>query len=339
MEVFGRGNSMPNRSILLALILIVGGAPQVGAQVTTDDIQQKLKPAYDSLKAGHYQDAIKVFRSVNKSQKNTCAECYAGAALACFRAGQLKDAIQEADRALAMTADASVRLHAREIKAEAFRSQGSAADLQRSEEEFRTAIREFPDTSVLHMGLGITLLKEKRDAEGIAEMNTVIALTSNPTTVERARKYIENPRRARENFAPTFTLKTSQGQDISLDKLAGKIVVLDFWATWCPACRSGLSELKELVAKYPEDRLCLISVSVDEDGAKWQDFVGVHKMVWPQYRDTDHKITTLFAVRAFPTYIVIDGDGVIQQRLVGTNPLESVAHRLRQILAALPRLQ
>ncbi len=330
---------MLNRSIFLALILIVGGAPQVRAQATTDDIQQKLKPAYDSLNAGHYQDAIKVFRSVNKSQKNTCAECYAGTALAYFRSGQLKDAIQEADRALAVTADASVRQRAREIKAAAFRSLGDASSLRRSEDESRVAIREFPDAAVLHMGLGITLLKEKRDAEGIAEMNTVIALTSDPTALELARKYIENPRRARENFAPTFTLTTSQGQKISLDNLAGKIVVLDFWATWCPACREGLPELKELVVKYPEDRLCLISVSVDEDTTKWRDFISSQKMVWPQYRDADHKITTLFAVHAFPTYIVIDGDGVIQQRIVGTNPQQSVAYRLRQVLAALPRLR
>ena len=80
-------------------------------------------------------------------------------------------------------------------------------------------------------------------------------------------------------------------------------------------------------------------MSVDQDNTQWLDFIASHKMVCPQCRDSDNKIVSLFGIDAFPTYIVIDGDGVIQQRIVGTDPQKSVAYHLRKVLAALPRLQ
>jgi thiol-disulfide isomerase/thioredoxin len=128
---------------------------------------------------------------------------------------------------------------------------------------------------------------------------------------------------------------TLQGENLELSKLAGKVVVLDFWATWCPSCVAGVPELHELVKKYSRDQMVLISISHDSDGEKWRNFVAKKHMEWAQYWDRDHRIGSLFGIQALPTYLVIDKEGVIRHRVVGTNPRASVAFRLKPILQTL----
>jgi len=62
-------------------------------------------------------------------------------------------------------------------------------------------------------------------------------------------------------------------------------------------------------------------------------------MDWAQYRDGDGKIRQAFGIRSFPTYLVIDGDGVIRERMTGLNPQETVVHRLKATLGAMPQLE
>jgi len=62
-------------------------------------------------------------------------------------------------------------------------------------------------------------------------------------------------------------------------------------------------------------------------------------MEWAQYRDADKKLVNLFTVRAYPTYLVIDGDGVITNRIIGANPQQSVVNQLVAILKTMPQLQ
>ena len=83
---------------------------------------------------------------------------------------------------------------------------------------------------------------------------------------------LADPRRAREISAPefAFTSTSLQGESISLKELSGKVVVLDFWATWCPPCRESLPELKELTKEYPSEKLAVISVSADENESQWK---------------------------------------------------------------------
>ena len=147
-----------------------------------------------------------------------------------------------------------------------------------------------------------------------------------------------DPQRAGKEVAPEFEIITLQGQRVSLKKLAGRVVVMDFWATWCEPCRDALPELKELTKKYPAEKLMLISVSVDKDDRIWREFVGKEKMDWTQYRDADHKVREAFGIHSFPTYLVIDGAGIIKERFTGFNPQESTVHRLKATLKQLPQL-
>src|SRR4030095_9812371 len=138
--------------------------------------------------------------------------------------------------------------------------------------------------------------------------------------LEIARKLIENPRRAREPFAPDFSFTTAEGEFVSLDELKGKVVLLDFWGTWCGPCVASVPALRDLNKKYAkESGVVMLGVSSDGDEDKWKTFTAKEKMVWPQYLDRDHAVQRAFAVRAFPTYIVIDAEGIVRYRDVGTS--------------------
>jgi peroxiredoxin len=93
--------------------------------------------------------------------------------------------------------------------------------------------------------------------------------------------------------------------------------------------------LKELTVKYPADRLAVISVSSDSDQEQWKKFIGDKQMTWPQYIDSDHHMTKLFGVHAFPTYIIIDGDGFVRERITSYDPQQSLASRLKEPLKKL----
>ena len=128
-----------------------------------------------------------------------------------------------------------------------------------------------------------------------------------------ARKLAENPRRARENFAPDFAFTSLQGEYIALDDLKGKVVVLDFWGTWCPPCVASIPELRNLYKRYSnEPSFILIGISSDGDDQTWREFTEKNRMTWPQYRDKDRKIQNAFNIRSFPTYVVIDHEGILR---------------------------
>jgi tetratricopeptide (TPR) repeat protein len=93
------------------------------------------------------------------------------------------------------------------------------------------------------------------------------------------------------------------------------------------------------LAEQASDKVVVISISADEDEAAWRDFIAKKKMEWAQYRDADSKVRKSFGIHAFPTYLVIDGDGIIKQRIVGMDPRESVVYRLKSTLAAMPQLE
>jgi peroxiredoxin len=303
--------------------------------------QQQLHAGNDALAAGKYKEALEIFKKLNQLQNNSCAVCYLDMAAAYQRMGDVKNAVANCDRALAVADKDSVKAAAHSMKGTAIlnRSRADGKDMKDGEAEYRAAIALFNNEPVFHLNLATTLLRQSRDEEGKEELNKCLALHPPQSIADQANKLIADPRLARENFAPDLHIRTLQGQDISLQQLRGNIVVLDFWATWCPPCRASVSELKELTRKYANAKVVLISVSADKDEKAWREFVASKKMDWPQYRDTDASVLRTFAVHSFPTYLVIDGDGIIKQRMTGMDPQETVVHRLKATLQAMPQLE
>jgi thiol-disulfide isomerase/thioredoxin len=137
---------------------------------------------------------------------------------------------------------------------------------------------------------------------------------------------------ARERMAPAFAVTTIDGKRVSLDDLQGKVVLLDFWATWCGPCREALPNMKNIAKKFQGQPLTILSISLDSDAQKWQDFVTKNEMTWLNYRDGSFEgpIAKLFGVQAIPHTFTIDSNGVLRDEHIGDASIEG---RLKKLVA------
>ena len=196
----------------------------------------------------------------------------------------------------------------------------------------------FPD-AVFADGKVLALLKQDEAAKARFEQFVRMCPENDPSR-QRALRYISEPELARARMAPVFEVTTVDGQRITMDDLKGKVVLIDFWATWCAPCRAALPHMREIVRKFDQEPLVVLSVSLDDDEQRWKDFVAKNEMTWPQYRDGGFKgpISQLFGVDAIPHTFTIDADGVLQDEHIGDASIEGklkkLVARAREIQAA-----
>jgi len=274
------------------------------------------------LRRRRYEDALKSFKRANDLKGKTSAEAFLLMAEVYLGLGAYKNVIQSCDRAIEFAGnDTTQKAESYNLKGVALQASADSKDqkkLQEAEAAFRAGLALNADVPILHFNLGYTLMQLSRDPEGIGEMKQFIELRPNDSKSEEARKLIANPRRAREPFAPDFSITTSEGEYISLEDLKGKVVLLDFWGTWCGPCVASVPSLRELNKRFSKhSSFMMIGISVNDEEDKWRAFTAKEKMVWPQYLDRDHKVQRAFGVRAFPTYIVLDHEGIIRFRVSG----------------------
>jgi len=116
---------------------------------------------------------------------------------------------------------------------------------------------------------------------------------------------------------PAFTVRDIDGKTISLADLKGKVVLVNFWATWCPPCRAEIPDLVKLQDKY-RDKLIVLGISEDEvEPAQVKAFATEQKMNYPIVMATAELRQIFRGVAALPTTFVLDTEGKIQMRHVG----------------------
>jgi cytochrome c biogenesis protein CcmG/thiol:disulfide interchange protein DsbE len=327
------------RAVLLvpiACLLCLVAAGAALAQVSEDPVDELMKEGSADFGARKYDDALKAFKKANQLQHGSCAECYFQVAITENKTGDFDHAIKDCDKALACASTDAFRLKTHYVKANILQnSEPDAQKLKESEAEYRAVLAISPKFPEAHLNLGVVLLLESREADGLAELDEYLKAKPDGPDAPYARKLIERPKKAGRMLAPNFEVKTLNGDTLALGQLSGKVVVMDFWATWCPPCRESVPELKALTRKYSSDKLVLISFSADHDQQAWQGFVAQKKMDWPQYLDHDGRIRNQFGVNAFPTYLVIDPDGFVYKRIVGLNPQMSIVGQLKDTLKAI----
>ncbi len=126
--------------------------------------------------------------------------------------------------------------------------------------------------------------------------------------------------------APHFTLKDLEGRPVSLKEFDGKIVLLDFWATWCPPCRRSIPELVQLQDRYGDQGLVILGISLDEPARAsdryLQSFKEKNRMNYPILRAEQGVVRDYFGdgKMSIPTMFVINRDGEIVDRHVGFVP-------------------
>ncbi len=205
-------------------------------------------------------------------------------------------------------------------------------------DEFKTALQLEPKLTTIHYAMGVSLAHMHQDDAARAEFSTFLSTdTVTPNVHERAQRYLDRIDLARARMAPPFSITTIDGQHISLDSLAGKVVLIDFWATWCGPCREALPHIRDIAHRFQEQPLVVISISLDKDEDKWKEFVAKNQMTWLQYRDGGFNgaIAKSFGVNAIPATFTIDADGVLEDQHVGDANIEG---KLKKLVASAAEL-
>ena len=133
--------------------------------------------------------------------------------------------------------------------------------------------------------------------------------------------------------APDFTLAGIDGKNISLSDYKGKVVIIDFWATWCPPCRRGIPDLIDLQKQY-KDQISVIGISLDQENTKAgvPDFVTRMGINYPIVYYNDKVINDYGGVSAIPTTFIIDKNGNIINKMVGLYPKSEIEKQLLELL-------
>lgn len=132
--------------------------------------------------------------------------------------------------------------------------------------------------------------------------------------------------------APDFTLPTADGKSLKLSDYKGKIVIVDFWATWCPPCRKGIPDLIEIQNEYKDD-VVIIGISLDRDTKKdVPSFVKNYKINYPIVYGTNEVAQNFGGVSAIPTAFVIDKAGNIVDTHVGLVPKSTYTKKIKSLL-------
>jgi peroxiredoxin len=130
--------------------------------------------------------------------------------------------------------------------------------------------------------------------------------------------------------APQFKLDSIQGKPVSLADLNGKVVVLDFWATWCGPCRASLPHLNDLYNEFKDKGLAVYAIDQQEDKQDVSDFVVESKLTLPVLLDPEGKVGAQYGVEGIPQTVVIGKDGKIRKVYVGFG--DELVQELRQVV-------
>ena len=134
--------------------------------------------------------------------------------------------------------------------------------------------------------------------------------------------------------APDFTLAQPDGTKLTLSDLRGKVVIVDFWASWCQPCRASFPAMMEFYGKYKDKGLEILGVSNDSSHDSWKKAIADDGITWMQVVDEfpikNHpaKVATLYAIPYLPTLVLIDREGTIVAHNIEKHDLESRVNEL-----------
>jgi len=118
--------------------------------------------------------------------------------------------------------------------------------------------------------------------------------------------------------APEFKLKNLSGGQLSLSSLRGKVVLINFWATWCGPCKAEMPSMEDLYRNYKRDDFEILAVSVDTvTDNRVRDFVQRYGFTFPVLLDNQFTVNQVYEARVLPTSILIDRKGIIRERILG----------------------
>jgi thiol-disulfide isomerase/thioredoxin len=320
-----------------------GTALQTADGPTTEKAQKSYREAVELERKHAYLFALDSFKKADKQDEGRCVAC---------QKKMIKYGTQLQEWKAAQTGAAEMISEAQGDKdiAKAHYQAGFVAFSEavaknkselygKAHEEFTQALAAFSNFPAALLDDGKALAHLNQDAAARADFEKYIDLHSaDDPERRRAQRFIDEPELARARMVPPFAVDTLSGEHVSMDDLAGKVVLIDFWATWCGPCREALPHMQQIVKKFQGQPLVVLSVSLDSDEQKWKEFIEKNQMTWLHYRDGRFTgpIATLFGVKAIPQTFTIDADGVLQDQHIGDAAIEG---KLKKLVARAVELQ
>lgn len=213
----------------------------------------------------------------------------------------------------------------------------------KEEHKFRTNIAEEKKMALVKANLSsvvsadvfannLFLGMDIKDAEELAKSFTGDAAASE--SIIRVKEKIANIDKVEiGNPAPDFTLNTPEGKPLSLSSFKGKVLLVDFWASWCRPCRKENPHLVKIYKKFHEEGLEILSVSLDSDKVNWKKAIKKDGLIWNHVSDLKgwyNEAAQLYAITMVPHVVLIDKDGIIVAKdLRGVALEEKVAELIK----------
>lgn len=299
---------------LAALLLVFPVAP--AAQDPKPQFAEEFAAGQKAATQNDYAEAARHFTKANELRQNKCSDCSVWLARIAMAGGKFDDALKLVDQARAVAENGVQRGSAELYRGVILGRQGNLAE---SETAFKAAAAANPQCTECRFNLGFVLLKESKDAEGVAVLKTVVPAFAGTPRGRELERFIADPSRIRKTYAPEFSARLKTGEEVNLDTLKGKVVLLDFWGVWCAPCRGSLPSLKDLASKVDPAKVAIISIDEYDPQPQWEQFTRANGMNWGQVYDGDRSLHNAFRVDGFPRYYILSKDGIIVEEFKGWN--------------------
>jgi len=155
---------------------------------------------------------------------------------------------------------------------------------------------------------------------------TLIVLTSG-LIISGCSSGAEPPEARVGSQAPDFQLNNLDGQSISLSDLRGKPVFINFWATWCPPCRSEMPYIQEIYEEWSGKGLVVLAINIGESPSQVEEFMESQNLSFPVLLDTGKNVAQKYNIRGIPTSFFVDKDGVVQEKIIGAFPSKAAIEK------------
>ena len=333
------------RYAAVALLMAYMVLPTSGQDKIDGPQDEKAKKTYneglEALKQHRDLDALDKFKKADKQDGGHCLACQKKMIKYAIELGEWKTAEAAAEEMAAQAQGDDVALAHYQLGV-VLLSEGLNKHkdplFSRAHDEMTKALAvraNFP-SAIYADGRALAHMKKDEEAKARFEQFVKMRPEADPDR-QRALRYISQPELARARMAPPFVVTTLDGQRVSLDNLKGKVVLLDFWATWCGPCREALPHMQKIAKNFQGQPLVVLSISLDDDEQKWKDFIEKNGMSWLHYRDGGFEgpISRMFAVDAIPHTFTIDADGVLQEEQIG----DASEGKLKKLVAHAKELQ
>ncbi len=321
-------------SVLLSSVCLQAQAPT--NYQTNPKFQSSLAEARQLAKQRQTEFAIDDYKKASKIAQGKDARCLSELLDLQLKFGKDKDAAETAAALQSIASTPADKSYAETERGLALYRQAGDKEkadlLNAADASLKAAITDNPrNVTALYVDGQVLARLGQIDAARTQFKACLACINPQDPSYLRAQHFADDPTLSLHKMAPAFTVTALDGSQFNLDAMNGRVVLIDFWATWCGPCNEELPHMKKIAKEFAGEPLVIISVSWDRDETRWRNFIEKNEMTWVQYRDADQRLTNQFGVQSIPHYFTIDTDGVLTSEMLGSG--SNVEGKLKKLLA------